>query len=466
LAGISFWAYNGSMKCLLLDIAYGLLMVLLAPWILYRLIAQKRYRCGWKERLGGVPWRYTDQPGIWIHAVSLGEINALQTLIAEIERILPQYEVVISSTTDTGMARAKKLYGDTHRVFFFPLDFSWAVKRAFKRLRPQLCILMELEVWPNFTALAQQSSVPVVVANGRISSGKGFPRYRRIAWLIRPIFRRLTLVLTQDDNYAERFRFLGVPAERVQMMGSLKYDTAEVSGTVEGQEELARQLQLNKNDPIWVAGSTGPVEEEIILECFKKLRADKKFEKLRLVIVPRKPERFEEVARLVETKGYRLLRYSRVKQNDYQVDEKDGGAVILGDTMGDLRKFYSLAEVVFVGRSLVPMGGSDMIEAAGLGKAVVMGPYTDNFIDAVQKLLAGKAVEIVADGQQLTEVLKKLLTDKEKARQMGVRARQVIIDNKGATLRTVEAIVKVLGLQMPLGPKGVATEPVICPGKC
>jgi len=433
---------------LLLDIVYALLIVLLTPWILYRMFAQKRYRVGWKERLGFVPVRFTDQPCIWVHAVSMGEINAIGTLIEEIHRLLPQFEIVISSTTDTGISRARKLYGTSYRVFFFPLDFSQAVKKALKRLRPQLCIMMELEVWPNFMSETARQGIPVMVANGRISSAKGFPRYRRIAPLVRPIFRHLAMALVQDETYAERFRYLGVLPERVQVAGSLKYDTAEVGDTVAGAEELSGQLGLKKDEPVWAAGSTGPGEEEIILNSFSQLRQrqKKELQYVRLVIVPRKPERFDEVARLIETRGYQLVRYSRVKAGEYKVSDRDSGAVILGDTMGDLRKFYSLASVVFVGRSLVPMGGSDMIEAAGLANPVIVGPYTENFIDSVKKLVAAEGISVVADGRQLTEVTEKLLRDTASARQMGQRARQVIIENKGATRRTVEAVVKLLGV--------------------
>jgi len=436
--------------CWLLDIVYVVLMVVLSPLVLYRMVFQGRYRCGWKERFGFVPRRYSDQSCIWIHGVSMGEINAIGTLISELKKVLPQYEIVISSTTDTGMARAKKLYGQDHRVFFFPWDFSCVIKSVFTRVHPQLCIMMELEVWHNFVTIAARRRIPVVVANGRISSGKGFPRYRRIAPLVRALFGRLALVLAQDEEYAQRFRFLGAPTERVQVVGSLKYDTAEVSDKVTGADVLAEQLRLAGGQLVWVAGSTGPGEEEMVLDGYEQLRQVPALEGLRLVVVPRKPERFDQVARLIESRRYRLVRYSRVKTGEYEISDADDGAVILGDTMGDLRKFYSLASVVFVGRSLVPMGGSDMMEAAGLARAVVVGPFTENFSETMKLLLVSKAIEVADDGEQLTEITRRLLEDKEATAAMGQRARQVIIDNKGATRRSVEAIVELLGYNMPL----------------
>ncbi|MBN2375955.1 MAG: 3-deoxy-D-manno-octulosonic acid transferase [Sedimentisphaerales bacterium] len=432
------------MICILLDIFYAIILVLLSPWVLYRMFFQSRYRTGWKERFGFVPLRKSSDPCIWIHAVSMGEINAIATLVQSLQHRLPDHEIVISSTTDTGMDRARKLYGDKHLVFFYPWDFSWAVKKAFSRLRPSLCVLMELEVWHNFTTIAHHRSIPVMVANGRISSGKGFPRYRRIAGLVRPMFRRLSLVLTQDNSYTQRFQFLGVDPQRIRVVGSLKYDTAEIVDKVPGTDQLIEQLKLSPPQPVWVAGSTTSPEEEIILESFSKLRRGKSLKKLRLVLVPRKPERFDEVARLIENHNFKLLRYSKVKTGQYQPTSDDADAVILGDTMGDLRKFYSLAEVIFVGRSLVPVGGSDMIEAAALAKPVVVGPFTENFTESVKMLVNAAALEVVADGNQLARITQNLLQDKNAAAQLGKNAQHVIIANQGATEKTVNEISNLL----------------------
>jgi len=448
------------MFSILPDIIYAILLLLLSPFIVFRMIFQNRYRSGWKERFGCVPRRYSDQPCIWIHAVSLGEINAIGTLVKHLHKVLPQFEIVISSTTDTGITRAKKLYGLSHKVFFYPLDFSFAVRRAFRRIHPRLCILMELEVWPNFTFIAHKQNIPIAVANGRISSQKGYPRYRKIAPLVRPIFRKLSLVLAQDQTCADRFGFLGVPADRLHVVGLLKYDTANLTDNVPGADELASSLNLTTDHPVWIAGSTGPHEEKIILDTFAQLTQNKSLQNLRLIIVPRKPERFDEVAKLIESRGFRLLRYSQVKSGKYQPTQDDQNAVILGDTLGDLRKFYSRATVIFVGRSLVPMGGSDMIEAAALAKPVVVGPYTENFIDTVQKLTAGNALEIVPDGSQLTQITQKLLTNPKTANQMAQNARQIIRDNQGATQRTINHLLKLLNHQPPLGPKSIATPAI------
>ncbi|MBN1846913.1 MAG: 3-deoxy-D-manno-octulosonic acid transferase [Sedimentisphaerales bacterium] len=447
---------------ILLDIGYACFLLATSPFWLYRLIRQGRYRTGWKDRLGFVRRRHSPQPAIWIHAVSVGEVNAMATLIGQLRRVLPQYELLISATTDTGYARARTLYGPSHRVFFFPWDFSFAQRRAFERLRPNLCILMELEVWYNFTATARARSVPVTVVNGRISSAKGFPRYRKIAFLARPMFRRLALVLAQEELYAERFRFLGVPAERVRVVGSLKYDTAPVDEQIAELDEPMRRLHLATEPLVWVAGSTGDREEAVILDSYAQLRGDKALAALRLVIVPRKPERFDEVARLIEQRGYRLLRYSRIKEGRHTTAEEDRRCVILGDTMGDLRQFYRQATVIFVGRSLVPMGGSDMIEAAALGKPVVIGPHTDNFAETVDILQASDAVRIVSNGQELTKAIRQILLYPAIAESLGRRARRVILSQQGATRRTVEAIAELLGYRLPDHDGGIAT-PIMPP---
>ena len=241
----------------------------------------------------------------------MGEVNAAKTLVAEIERQFGDCEIVISTTTDTGYAQADKLFGRKWPVFYFPFDVSWIVRRAFDRLQPSICLLMELEVWPNFIFTAHERHVPVVVLNGRISD-RSFSRYRRIKRVTRTFFGKIDRVLAQTQEYAERFRELGCPAERVLVTSSLKYDTAQVADRVEGAEALAEQLNLG-GARLWVAGGTGNDEEKIILDVYKSLTQDAGADGLRLAVVPRKPERFDEVAQLIEQMGLPMVRYSRLK---------------------------------------------------------------------------------------------------------------------------------------------------------
>ena len=237
------------------------------------------------------------------------------------------------------------------------MDFSFVMKKAFTSLNPAICLLMELEVWPNFAIQANKANVPIVVVNGRISE-RSFPRYKLIKNLSKWMFNKITLFLVQSDEYSERFIQLGVEKNKLIKTGTLKYDTAQLTDQIEGKEELKQKLDL-EDEPLWVAGGTGPGEEEIILDVYQKLIENHEIKNLRLAIVPRKPERFNEVARLIEEKQFNIVRYSSLKQSNNKIANKE--SVILGNTMGDLRKFYSLAKTLFVGRSLVPMGGSDMM---------------------------------------------------------------------------------------------------------
>ena len=422
----------------ILNIVYALLLLIYSPVIIYKMVGQGRYREGWSQKLGFSPIRNSSKKCIWIHSVSMGEVNAAQTLVDQIRQDMPDCDIVVSSTTDTGINRARKIYGKFATIIFYPFDFTFAVKRSLNRIKPDLCILMELEAWPNFTKICHKRGIPVVVANGRISAGKGFPRYKKIAPLIRPMFGRLAAVLVQDAEYAERFEYLGVNKDKITVAGSLKYDTAEITDKVAGADELAAQLKLAKETRLIVAGSTGIDEEKIIIDSFKTVNAG--HPETRLALIPRKPERFDEVAGLIENEGLKCLRYSKIKSGEYTAAEEDSKAIILGDTMGDLRKFYSLAAINFVGRSLVPMGGSDMMEAAALGKPVIVGPYTENFAQTIDVLKADSGIIIVESESLLTEQIDKLLSDSGYAQSIAANGRQVIIDNKGATKKTIEVV--------------------------
>lgn len=420
----------------LMDIAYLLALILLGPKILYRRFAQGRYRDGWSQRLGHIR-RRTDKPCLWIHAVSVGEVNATQTLISALRSAFPDHEIVLSATTDTGMARAKSLYGNDLAVFYYPFDLSWIVRRALNRLRPDLCLLMELELWPNLARQAAKRGIPLVIVNGRISD-RSYPRYKRVRSFVVPVFSRVSLILAQTRQYADRFITLGCRSDAVRVIPSLKYDTAEIADTVMGADALAGQLHVG-DEPIWVAGGTGDGEEEIILRVHKHLREDPRFADLRLMIIPRKPERFDEVAEQIRNSGLAFERYSRIKSQNLELTGKV--PVILGDTMGDLRKFYCLSSgPVFVGRTLAPMGGSDMMEPAALGKCVIFGPHSFNFRQTVEALLEGDGALEVKDERQLFDAIRRCLTEPDYARRIADNGREVIRRNQGATAKIIEAI--------------------------
>ena len=420
-----------------LNLIYFAALIIFSPVAIYRMIRQNRYRKGWRNRVGII-----ENPGqkakcVWIHAVSVGEVNATRTIVGELEAKLNDCQIAISTTTDTGFERANKLYGGRHLVFFFPMDFSFVMEKAFKNLDPDCCVLMELEVWPNFVMTAKRLGIPVVVANGRISE-KSYKRYKQIKPIARWMFDKVSLILSQTEEYRQRFIELGVEADNVITTNSLKYDTAQTNANVEGADEL-RELLKVEGQRLWVAGGTGNDEEPIILDVFRELKKLDEFEDLRLALVPRKPERFDEVNLYIRQFGFESIRLGRLKSGTAQA--VDGAeSVILGDTMGDLRKFYSFADMIFVGRSLVKMGGSDMMEAAALEKCTIFGPYAFNFKQTVEALVSGDGAIMVQDEHSLFEVMKKCLSDDEYRNGIATRGKEIIVSNQGATQKTVEHI--------------------------
>ena len=429
------------MRFILVDAAYLLVGLALTPWVVYRMVRYGRYWSGWSHRFGNISRKDPAlRKCIWLHAVSVGEVNAAKTIVRQLCERFGDFEIIITTTTDTGFARARSVFGEQLRVFYFPLDFSPIMRRAFRNISPSICLLMELEVWPNFVQIARQLRIPVVVVNGRISDNS-FARYSKIRPLAGKIFRKLSMVLAQTDEYAQRFRQIGCPPDKIFVTGSLKYDTAQITDKVDGTDELAGQLNIGK-ERLWVAGGTGPGEEQIILDVFTNLTRLEDFSDLRLAIVPRKPERFDEVAQLITDAGFDFVRYSSIKGSHETITGKV--PVILGDTMGDLRKFYSLATVIFVGRSLVPMGGSDMAEAAALGKCTLFGPHAFNFKQTVDVLLADDGAVMVKDKDDLFETMRKCLTEPDLTARIARTGQDVIRKNQGATARTIDHIAKYL----------------------
>jgi len=424
-----------------INFVYLFTALAISPMVIYRVIRHKRYRSGWAHRLGNITRKDPAlKKCIWVHAVSVGEVNATKTIVEELENRFGDFEIVMSTTTDTGFARANALFGDRLKVFYFPLDFSWIMRRVFVSIRPSVCLLMELEVWPNFVQIAGKFNVPIVVVNGRISD-KSFSRYKLIKPIAKFIFKKINLILAQTQQYAQRFVEIGCRPEAVLVTGSLKYDTAQTSGKVEGSDTLAAQLKIG-TEKLWVAGATGPGEEKIILDVFTNLTQSEQFSGLRLAIVPRKPERFDEVAQLITDTAFDFVRYRSIKNTNAQPPDKV--PVILGDTMGDLRKFYSLATIIFVGRSIVPMGGSDMLEAAALGKPTIFGQHAFNFKQTVDALLADNGAIMVKDKDDLLQTMQKCLSEPDFAAEIAKNGQNVIRKTQGATETTIEQIANFL----------------------
>ncbi len=440
----------------LIDIGYILAGLLYIPIALYNALVLGKNRSGWRERFGAVPSFEPGRQRIWIHAVSLGEINCTPKLVEMLQTQLPDCDIVISTTTDTGYARAIQHFGQ-QRVFRFPLDFSFVMSRVLRRIKPTLLVLVELELWPNLVGLANRRGIPIVVVNGRLTE-RSARRLGYLGSLTRRMFARLTWVGAQDATIATRFRQLGVQADRVEVTSSIKWDSALVADDVTGTQELAEALGISKQAPLWVCGSTGPGEEAILLTVYRRLLDD--WSKTAndvsdasssepsnvpvLVIVPRKPERFNEVARLIKENGFDCRRRS-VCQNGTTPSAVDPRqTVVLGDTMGELRKYYALSDLVFVGRSLVPMGGSDPMEVAALGKPMVAGPYMSNFHLPVTVLSRAGAMRTIGDANELATIVLEMLSDTAAARILGLKGREVVSQQQGATQLTADKLVSLI----------------------
>ena len=426
----------------LYNVGLLLALVLSAPWWLWQMATTQKYREGLRARLGGVPERFAERqldadggrsvskPVIWLHAVSVGEVMAVSRLVAELDAALPEYKVLVSTTTRTGQIVARVRFGP-ERVFYCPLDLPWAVAAYLNTLKPAMLVLAETEFWPNLLSGCFRRGIPVVVVNARISD-RSWPRYLRLQRLWRPFLSRLTAVLAQSDVDAERLQALGCVPERVTVSGNLKFDVRAA-----GDSEAVRLLGgVRGGLRLIVAGSTLEDEEGTLLRVWPEILAAEP--NLALVLAPRHPERFRSVADLLERSGFPWRRRSAM--GDAALIP---GEIVLLDSIGELASVYSLAAIAFVGGSLVAAGGHNPLEPAQFGVPVVMGEHYANFRSIVEAMRSQKAISI-ASPDELAGVVASLLLDHGKAEAMGQRGRRVFGEQAGATGRTIAALREIL----------------------
>jgi 3-deoxy-D-manno-octulosonic-acid transferase len=439
----------------LLDLLYLLALLVLSPWLLYKTLTTGKYRRGiWSKLFGSShlvipsprhpvtpspPYVVTPSPRhpvAWFHGVSVGEIHLLRSVVAGFRKRHPDWDCVISTTTDTGFDEACKRFPGVP-VFYWPFDFSWAVRRALRHITPALVVLAEGELWPNFVIAAKERGIPVAVINGRMSP-RSFRRFARLRRLVGSLLRRVDLFAVQTEEFARCYCALGAVPERVQVTGSVKYDGIAFDRRNSRTQELRRLLAVNDSDLIWIAGSTQAPEEEIALKVFGRLKL--KHPDLRLLLVPRQKERFDEVAALLQRSGHRFLRRSNLSAQG-----ADRFAVILVDTIGELGALWGLADVAFVGGSLDGRrGGQNMIEPAGYGVAVVFGPHVWNFRDTGAALVeAGAAIQI-PDADALELAVERVLRDPQERRRLGSAAQDFVRSRQGATERTLKYLDQLL----------------------
>ncbi|MER3427926.1 MAG: 3-deoxy-D-manno-octulosonic acid transferase [Pyrinomonas sp.] len=397
-----------------------------------------------RQRLGLIEPLRTRRPVIWIHCVSVGETQAAQPLIRALREEYPDHEIAVSTVTATGQDTARALFaGQVSRIFYFPLDLPFAVRRALRAIAPHIVLIMETELWPRFLRECHFMGVPTALVNGRLSA-RSFARYQLVRWFFRRVVGNLSRAVMQTEADAQRIEALGLAAERVCVAGNIKFDVEPGTNIAQTARELAARFSL-RDDLLIVAASTHRPEEGIVIEAFKRARRRYNARRPRLLIAPRHPERFEEVADMLARSGLAWTRRTRPPSAE------DGRAdAILLDTIGELRAVYELASLVFVGGSIAPAGGHNVLEPAAVGCPIIIGAHAFNFERIVGEFVAAKALvqlpetDIERAMDRLADEFASLLADEERRRSMGERARAMVERNRGAAARTLQALAPLL----------------------
>jgi len=438
---------------ILYNILFLIFFVLSAPYYFWRMRRRGNWRPGFAERFARYPpelkQALTNRHIVWIHAVSVGEVNLCTQLIRALELRAPNVKFVVSTTTTTGMAELRRRLPRRISKIYYPVDRRKFVARALAVINPQAIVLVEAEIWPNFIWRAQEIHVPIFLANARLSD-KSFRGYKRFGFLFRPLFASFAGVGTQNEGDAARLREVGCRPEAVRVVGNLKFDAAKLDERhALDVPAMLRQLGVPPDAQILVAGSTHDGEEIILAETARRLR--QRFPKLFLVLVPRHFERCRELGRKLREQGLKLVYRSQISPAmRFREGEAD---CLLVNTTGELRFFYEHATVVFVGKSLTAMGGQNPIEPGALGKAMVFGPNMQNFADVTRSFLAQNAAVSVRNPEQLEDVMGGLLADEARRAELGRNALKVVRENLGAVDRTVEMILE------HLEPRGIYIAP-------
>jgi len=427
---------------LVYSIVYTIGFVVLLPRFLFDAVTKGKYAAGFKQRLGFIP--KFDSKGkkvVWLHCVSVGEANAARPLAAKIKENFPDLSLVVTTTTRTGQELAKKVFaGIADLVFYFPFDWKYTVRRTLRHIKPSVILLMETEIWPNFIREAYHNGARLAIVNGRISE-RSFHRYEKIKKFVKRVLGYLDLALMQENADATRLMSLGARASKVRVTGNLKFDHDLDETETALMAELRKRFAIDDDEPLIIAASTHSPEETWLLEAFKDVWKSSDGNLRRLMIAPRHPERFDEVAEIITKTGFTWVRRSAAETSDDKSAE-----IILLDSIGELRAAYPLAQLVFVGGSLIPHGGQSVFEPASAGKAIITGPHTANFEAAVSEFLDKNAIiqiprvddkKIVSE---LANVLRDLLSNEKKRSALGSNALSVMAHNRGAVTKTLDYI--------------------------
>ena len=428
---------------ILYNILFLTFFTLSSPYYFWRMLRRGNWRTGFGERFGEYDTKLkqalTNRHSLWLHAVSVGEVNICTHLIRALEPRLPNAKIVVSTTTTTGMGELKRKLPTHVSKIYYPVDRWKYVSRAQTLIKPEAIILVEAEIWPNFIWRAQQQRIPLFLVNARLSE-RSYRGYKRFGFLFRPLFAAFTGVGAQNEADAARLRELGCRQEAIHIVGSLKFDAAKLDErrTLDVPAML-RQLGVPENAPLLVCGSTHAGEEAVLADIFLRLR--QRFPDLFLVLVPRHFERSRDAAKALETRGIAYIFRNEVSENGRPKHNSGELQCLLVNTTGELKFFYEQATVIFVGKSLTAHGGQNPIEPGALRKAMVFGPHMENFTDVVRSFLAKDGAVQVQDAAGLEHALADLLSNVARRNQIGENALQVVRENLGAVDRTVNMVI-------------------------
>ena len=412
-----------------------------SPWFLYQGLRRRKYFGSLRQRLGTLPvsLNLDGEPSIWIHAVSVGEVLAARPLVDDLRARYPGFRLFVSTTTVAGQQLARRQLPQADAVFYFPIDFAWVVRRVMDRVKPRLLVLLEGEIWPNVLRECRRRGVRTAIVNGRVSA-RSFPRYRLLSPLMRRVLADVDAFCMQSDEGARRVTLMGADPARVTVTGSLKFDAVHVpapSAHGRPSDRVLRFFRLPASRPIVVAGSTMPGEERPVLQAFRRIKATQP--QALLILAPRHADRFTDVVHIARGEGFAVAR-----RTELAIDAEPRADVVVLDTIGELAQVYQLATVAFVGGSLVPTGGHNILEPAVYGRPVLFGPSMTNFAEIAEMFLASGAAVQVHSAHELEETLIALMSEPARRAGIGAAARALVDANRGATERTLDVLLRLL----------------------
>ena len=424
---------------------YSILVVIAAvvasPWFVYQALRYKKYVGSLGQRMGYLPVSFNmdGDASIWVHAVSVGEVLTARPLISELKRRYPHLRMFLSTTTMAGQQLARRSVRDVDAVFYFPFDFGFVIRRTLDLVRPELFIMMETEIWPNLLRECRARGIKTAVVNGRLSA-RSFPRYRLVRPMMRRVLEHIDRFLVQSEESARRFIDLGADPARVVVTGSLKFDSLEVPSTAlqaRARERVLRYFRVPASRPVIVAGSTMKGAEAAVLRAFRRVRTASP--NALLILAPRNPERFAEAEQLARAEGWKVA-----KRSDLAVDAEPRVDIVVLDSIGELATVYQLGTVVFVGGSLVPTGGHNILEPAVFGKPIVFGPHMQNFLEIADAFVTNGAGVQLHTEEELDEAFVSLMGDPVRRARLGAAARALVEANRGANEKSLAVLTQLL----------------------